>query len=121
MKIDELVALLDTYTAAGGYYIRPNISSDESSFFMAKGPATAADVRESFAAAGEGIGQRADKAAHGALVVQRHYRGDHRPDQTADYYLFQRGVVILPKQFKIHSFNVLYLVYRSGTGMTGGR
>lgn len=63
MKIDELVALLDTYTAAGGYYIRPNISSDESSFFMAKGPATAADVRESFAAAGEGIGQRADKAA----------------------------------------------------------
>lgn len=63
MKIDELVALLDHYTAAGGYYIKPRICENENSFFMAKGPATASDVRESLAAAGSRIGQRADKAA----------------------------------------------------------
>lgn len=61
MKIEELVALLDNYTASGGYYIKPRIEQGESSFFMAKGPASSAKVRDSFSSAG--IGQRSDKDA----------------------------------------------------------
>ena len=63
MKIEELVALLDNYTASGGYYIKPKIENDGNSFFIAKGPASSSDVRQSFASAGDGFGQRDSKDA----------------------------------------------------------
>jgi len=63
MKLEELVALLDNYTSSGGYYIKPKVGDGENSFFMAKGPASAADVRSSFANAGDSFGQRESKDA----------------------------------------------------------
>lgn len=63
-KIDELIALLDHYTASIGYSIKPRMNEDENSFFMAKGPATSADVRASSRAAGDAFGSRSDNDAH---------------------------------------------------------
>lgn len=52
MKIEDLVALLDSYTAAGGYYIKPKIDGGAHSFLTAKGPDATAAVRESLDASG---------------------------------------------------------------------
>lgn len=61
MKEDELIQLLDSYMGNDGYYMKPKIAEDETSFFMAKGSATSGDVEKSFNEVKEALGDRQEK------------------------------------------------------------
>ena len=61
MTENELVKLMDEYMGSSGYYMKPRIDNDKTSFFMAKGPALASDVRKSFHAVGDALGEKEDK------------------------------------------------------------
>lgn len=61
MTENELVKLMDEYMGKSGYYIKPNMANDKTSFFMAKGPAMASDVQKSFDAVHDALGQKEDK------------------------------------------------------------
>lgn len=57
----ELVKLMDEYMGNSGYYMKPKLDGDKTSFFMAKGPASAGDVHKSFDAVDGAFGEREDK------------------------------------------------------------
>ncbi len=61
MQKNDLVQLLDSYMGNDGYYIKPKIADNENSFFMAKGPATSADVEKSFSEVKEALGDKREK------------------------------------------------------------
>ena len=52
MTEDELVKLMDEYMGNSGFYMKPKVDSDKTSFFIAKGTASASDVQRSFDAIG---------------------------------------------------------------------
>lgn len=61
MNADELVKLLDSYMGNDGYYIKPSISEDGESFFIAKGTASAGDVEKSFSEIKDVLKEKAEK------------------------------------------------------------
>ena len=61
MTENELVKLMDEYMGKSGYYMKPNMTNDKTSFFMAKGPAMASDVQKSFDTVHDALGQKEDK------------------------------------------------------------
>lgn len=61
MQEKDLVQLLDSYMGNDGYYMKPRIAGNESSFFMAKGPAASGDVEKSFNGIKEALGDRTEK------------------------------------------------------------
>ena len=61
MTENELVKLMDEYMGNSGYYMKPRIESDRSSFFMAKGSALASDVHKSFDAINDALGEKENK------------------------------------------------------------
>lgn len=61
MTENELVKLMDEYMGKSGYYMKPNMTNDKNSFFMAKGPAMASDVRKSFDTVHDALGQKEEK------------------------------------------------------------
>lgn len=61
MQKNELVQLLDSYMGNNGYYMKPKITDDENSFFIAKGPAASDDVKKSFNAVQEALGIKEEK------------------------------------------------------------
>lgn len=61
MRESELVRLLDSYMDNDGYYIKPNITDDETGFFMAKGQTESGDVKKSFGEIKEALGDRMEK------------------------------------------------------------
>ena len=61
MNADKLVKLLDSYMGNDGYYIKPSISDDKESFFIAKGMATSGDVDKSFSEIKDVLKDKAEK------------------------------------------------------------
>ena len=61
MTENELVKLMDEYMGNSGYYMKPRIDGDKTSFFMAKGSALASDVQKSFGSIGDALGEKEDK------------------------------------------------------------
>ena len=61
MKENDLVQLLDSYMGNDGYYMKPRMEDNESSFFMAKGPAASGDVEKSFSGIKEALGDKKEK------------------------------------------------------------
>lgn len=61
MTENELVKLMDEYMGNSGYYMKPRVNSDTASFFMAKGSASASDVRKSFNTIGDALGEKKEK------------------------------------------------------------
>lgn len=56
MTENELVKLMDEYMGNSGFYMKPKVDSDKTSFFIARGSASASDVQKSF----DAIGVRTD-------------------------------------------------------------
>ena len=56
MTENELVKLMDEYMGNSGFYMKPKVDNDKTSFFIAKGSASASDVQKSF----DAIGVRTD-------------------------------------------------------------
>ena len=52
MTENELVKLMDEYMGNSGFYMKPRVDNDKTSFFIAKGAASASDVQKSFDAIG---------------------------------------------------------------------
>ena len=52
MTENELVKLMDEYMGNSGFYMKPRVDNDRTSFYIAKGSASASDVQKSFDAAG---------------------------------------------------------------------
>ena len=48
MTENELVKLMDEYMGNSGFYMKPRVDNDKTSFFIAKGAASASDVQKSF-------------------------------------------------------------------------
>lgn len=44
-----------------GYYMKPKVTDNENSFFMAKGPAASGDVKKSFSDIKEALGDKKEK------------------------------------------------------------
>lgn len=61
MQENDLVQLLDSYMGKDGYYMKPRIEENESSFFMAKGPAASGDVEKSFDEIKVALGDKKEK------------------------------------------------------------
>ncbi len=61
MRENDLVQLLDSYMGNDGYYMKPRIEDNESSFFMAKGPAASGDVKRSFSEIKEALEDKKEK------------------------------------------------------------
>lgn len=61
MQESDLVQLLDSYMGNNGYYMKPKITDNESSFFMAKGPAISSDVEKSFNEFKDALGDKKEK------------------------------------------------------------
>ena len=52
MTENELVKLMDEYMGNSGFYMKPRVDDEKTSFFIAKGTAMASDVQKSFDAVG---------------------------------------------------------------------
>lgn len=52
MTENELVKLMDEYMGNSGFYMKPRVDNDRTSFYIAKGAASASDVQKSFDAVG---------------------------------------------------------------------
>ena len=52
MTENELVKLMDEYMGNSGFYMKPRVDNDRTSFYIAKGSASASDVQKSFDAVG---------------------------------------------------------------------
>ena len=52
MTENELVRLMDEYMGNSGFYMKPRVDNDKTSFYIAKGAASASDVQKSFDAVG---------------------------------------------------------------------
>lgn len=61
MTENDLVKLMDEYMGNSGFYMKPRVDSDKTSFFMAKGSASASDVRKSFDAVSDALGEKENK------------------------------------------------------------
>lgn len=61
MQEEELIKLLDSYMENDGYYMKPKVIGDEASFFIAKGPASAKNVKESFDEVKDNLGDKQEK------------------------------------------------------------